>query len=402
MHWSPISRAYVFAHADSGQQLMGVLEKSNAGFRFDYSPGWLDSANRFSADPLNLPLSSAGYTSSRVWGCFDDATPESWGRKVFRAMHKQSPANEIEWLLSARGVGAGCLTFSAARSAALPAVEVPEFSALEQLIELAGDIDQGRPPAGLDDALVKLLASGSSMGGARPKVTVQLDGQQWIAKLSRRDDAFDQPLAEFASLSMAKDAGIPIPACQLFKLRGHTVLLVKRFDRNGERREHYLSAHSLIAPDRMREGDANGPVSYVRLAGVIQAISQNTQADLRDLYWRMVFNIAIVNTDDHLRNHGFLHQGANQFRLAPAFDLLPHPLQTAEQALVVGAHGRAATFENALSMCERFDLTRTAANTIINEVLSVTSQAETYFLRAGMSAPEAFMLASACRSSSAI
>lgn len=154
MHWSPISRAYVFAHADSGQQLMGVLEKSNAGFRFDYSPGWLDSANRFSADPLNLPLSSAAYTSSRVWGCFDDATPESWGRKVFRAMHKQSPANEIEWLLSARGVGAGCLTFSAARSAALPAVEVPEFSALEQLIELAGDIDQGRPPAGLDDALV--------------------------------------------------------------------------------------------------------------------------------------------------------------------------------------------------------------------------------------------------------
>lgn len=201
---------------------------------------------------------------------------------------------------------------------------------------------------------------------------------------------------------MAKDAGIPIPMCQLIKLRGQTVLLVNRFDRDGERREHYLSARSLIAPDRMREGDANGPVSYVRLAGVIQAISQDAQTDLTDLYRRMVFNIAIGNTDDHLRNHGFLHQRGDQFRLAPAFDLLPHPLQTAEQTLVVGTHGRAATFENALSMCGRFELTWAVANTIINEVLSVTAQAETYFLRAGTSAPEAVMLASACRSRSAI
>lgn len=401
MHWSPISKAYVFANTDSGQQLMGGLQKTSSGFRFDYSPSWLDNASRFSADPLNLPVSSVGYTSSRGWGCFDDATPESWGRKVFLAIHKQAPVNEIEWLLSARGEGAGCLTFSAARSAALSALEVPEFSVLEQLIELVGDIDQGRRPVGLDDVRAKLLANGSSMGGARPKITVQLDGRQWIAKLSRRVDTFDQPLAEFASLSMAKDAGIPIPACQLFKIRGQAVLLVKRFDRDGERREHYLSARSLIAPDRMREGDESGPVSYVRLADVIRAISQTPQADFRDLYRRMVFNIAISNTDDHLRNHGFLHQGGDQFRLAPAFDLLPHPLQTAEQALVVGVHGRAASFENALSMCERFDLTRTAASTIISEVLSVTSQAEAYFLRSGMSTTEAHMLALACKSSTA-
>ncbi|MFP6801357.1 MAG: type II toxin-antitoxin system HipA family toxin [Pseudomonas sp.] len=398
MHWSPISSAYVFAHADSNQQLMGVLEKNSSGFRFDYAPSWLGNANCFSADPLNLPLSSGGYTSSSGWGCFDDATPESWGRKVFLAVHKQVPANDIEWLLSMRGTGAGCLTFSAARSAVLPAVEVPEFSALGQVIELAGNIDQGLRLIGLDDSQAKLLASGSAMGGARPKIVVRLDGQQWVAKLARRDDKFDQPLAEFASLSMAKDAGIPVPVCKLIKLGGHAVLLVKRFDRNGERWEHYLSARSLIAPGRMREGDVNGPVSYVCLAGVIQAISLDAQADLRDLYRRMVFNIAIGNTDDHLRNHGFLHQRNDKFRLGPAFDLLPHPSQTAEQALVVGAHGRAATFENALSMCDRFDLTRAAASTIINEVLSVTSQAETYFLRAGMLAPEARMLASVCKS----
>jgi serine/threonine-protein kinase HipA len=379
---------------------MGVLQK-NSGFCFDYSPSWLDHDNRFSADPLNLALSPIQHTSPVGWGCFDDATPERWGRRVFLAIHAQAPANEIEWLLATRGAGAGCLNFSASRSTVLPAMNIPDLSTLQQLIELASEIDQGRL-AERNSSLAKNLASGSCMGGARPKVVVQSDGQQWIAKLSQRDDAFNQPLAEYASLAMANDAGIPVPESTLCNFAGRTVLLVKRFDRNGKRREHYLSARSLIAPERMREGDANGPVSYLRMASVIQRISLDAQADLRDLYRRMVFNIAIGNTDDHLRNHGFIHLGADKYRLAPAFDLLPHPGQTAEQALVVGVHGRAATFENALSMCDRFGLAREEAGSIISEVLSATAEAQSYFLRAGMSVQQSSMLGSACRYSGAM
>lgn len=396
MSWTPISKAYVFANVTGEQRPMGVLVKDSAGFHFAYAQSWLAAQDAFSADPLNLPLSASSKTSRSLWGCFVDATPDNWGRKVILATHTQAPANEIEWLLAARGAGAGCLNFSASRSTVLPAARVPKFAELEQLLELASDIDQGTLPADLDDALAKLLVYGSSMGGARPKVTIELDGQQWIAKLSRRDDVFDQPRAEFASLRMAQDAGIPVPENQLRLIKGQAVLLVRRFDRDGEHRAHYLSANALIAPDRMREGDVNGPVSYLRLASVIQKVSQDAKADLRDLFRRMVFNIAIGNTDDHLKNHGFLHQGNDQYRLTPAFDLLPHPEQTAELALVVGDHGRAATFTNALSMCERFGVSKTEAANIIGEVVTVTTGAANYFRQAGVSPLEVIILTAAC------
>ncbi|MCF6783378.1 type II toxin-antitoxin system HipA family toxin [Stutzerimonas stutzeri] len=401
MSWTPISKAYVFATVDGEQRPMGVLAKDAAGFHFGYAKSWLAYQNAFSADPLNLPLSQDLKSSRSLWGCFVDATPDNWGRKVILATHKQAPANEIEWLLVSRGTGSGCLSFSASRNTVLPAVEVPHFSDLAQLLELASDIEQGQYPDNLDWALAKLLTYGSSMGGARPKITALLDGQQWIAKLSRHDDVFNQPRAEFASLMMAHDAGIPVPDTQLLEINGQTVLLVRRFDRDSEKQAHYLSANALIAPTRMRDGDVDGPVSYLRLATVIQKVSKNASADLGDLFRRIVFNIAIGNTDDHLKNHGFIHQGNDQYRLSPAFDLLPHPDQTAELALVAGALGRAASFPNALSMCERFGLTKPDAASVIREVVAVTSRAANYFRDAGMSPLDVIVLTAACNRSQA-
>ncbi|TBV11423.1 type II toxin-antitoxin system HipA family toxin [Stutzerimonas kirkiae] len=375
---------------------MGVLAKDPSGLRFAYAQSWLSAPDAFSVDPLNLPLSPGEKIASRLWGCFEDATPDNWGRKVLLATHRQSPANELEWLLASRGAGAGCLLFSASRHSVTPSAPVPSFNELEQLLELADEIDRGELSSHLDDALAKLLVYGSSMGGARPKVTVRLGEQQYIAKLSRRDDLFNQPRAEFASLAMAKDAGIPVPGHRLHTVNGRTVLLIERFDREGGRRRHYLSANALIAPDRMRQGDVEGSVSYLRLATVIQKISQDAQADRHDLYRRMVFNIAIGNTDDHLKNHGFLHLGHDQYRLAPAFDLLPHPDQTAELSLVVGTQGRAATFENALSLCERFGLAKAQARQVIEEVRAITLHAARYFQDAGLSPVEVGILTAVC------
>ncbi|WP_242671923.1 type II toxin-antitoxin system HipA family toxin [Stutzerimonas kirkiae] len=396
MNWTPISKTYVFAALDGEPRPMGILAKDPSGLRFAYAQSWLSSPDAFSADPLNLPLSPGEKTASKLWGCFEDATPDNWGRKVLLATHKQAPANELEWLLASRGAGAGCLLFSASRHSVAPPVPVPSFSELERLLELADEIDRGELPDHLDDALAKLLVYGSSMGGARPKVTVRLDERQYIAKLSRRDDLFNQPRAEFASLAMAKDAGIPVPGHRLHTVNGRTLLLIERFDREGEHRCHYLSANALIAPERMRQGDMEGSVSYLRLATIIQKISQDAQADRHDLYRRMIFNISISNTDDHLKNHGFLHQGHDQYRLAPAFDLLPHPEQTDELALIVGTQGRAATFENALSQCERFGLSKVQASQIIEEVMAVTTHAASYFQEAGLSPVEVGILSAAC------
>jgi serine/threonine-protein kinase HipA len=396
MSWTPISKAYVFASVYGEQRPVGVLVKDDAGFQFGYAQSWLGSEDAFSVDPINLPLSSSIKTARHLWGCFVDATPDNWGRKVILATHKQAPANEIEWLLAARGTGAGCLSFSASRTTVLPSFLVPEFDELERLLVLADEIDQGVLPDHVDDAMAKLLVHGSSMGGARPKITVRHDGQEWIAKLSRRDDVFNQPRAEFASMAMASDAGIPVPETRLESVGKHAVLLVRRFDREDDRRAHYLSANSLIAPERMRPGDVNGPISYLQLASVIQKISEDTKADLRDLFRRMVFNIAIGNTDDHLKNHGFLHQGSDQYRLSPAFDLLPHPGQTSELALIAGASGRAATFANALSMPERFGLSTKAALEIVEDVATVTSRAANYFAGAGIAALDSVILTAAC------
>lgn len=396
MIWKPISKAYVFAALNGEPRPMGILAKDHSGLRFAYAQSWLSTPGAFSADPLNLPLSPGEKSARKLWGCFEDATPDSWGRKVLLATHRQAPANEIEWLLASRGAGSGCLLFSVSRHSVIPPVSVPSFSELEQLLELADEIDRGELPDHLDVALAKLLVYGSSMGGARPKVTVHLDGRQYIAKLARHDDLFNQPRAEFASLTMARHAGIHVPEHQLHTVSGRDVLLIERFDREGEHRRHYLSANALIAPDRMREGDVEGSVSYLRLAAVIQKISKDAQADLHDLFRRMVFNVAISNTDDHLKNHGFLHQGSDQYRLAPAFDLLPHPDQTADLALIAGAHGRAATFENTITMCERFGLSKVEASQIVEQVAGVTARAATYFQQVGMARLEVGILTAAC------
>lgn len=397
MSWTPISKAYVFAAVHGESRPVGVLAKDHSGLRFAYAQSWLSSSDAFSVDPLNLPLSPGEKASPKLWGCFEDATPDSWGRKVLLSTHRQAPSNEIEWLLASRGAGAGCLLFSASRHSVIPITPAPTFAELEQLLEMADEIDRGELPSHLDDELTKLLVYGSSMGGARPKVTVSLDDRHYIAKLSRRDDGFNQPRAEYASLEMARAAGIDVVEHQLMEINGREVLLVERFDRAGVNRLHYLSANALIAPDRMRVGDVDGPVSYLRLASVIQKISCDAQAELKGLYRRMVFNIAISNTDDHLKNHGFLHLGRDQYRMAPAFDLLPHPGQTDELALIVGQHGREASFRNALSMCERFALSRSQAREIIAEVLDVTEHAEAYFERAGLSPVDVGILSTACR-----
>lgn len=397
MTWTPISKAYVYAMLGSTPRPLGVLAKRDDAFLFAYAESWLAAADAFSVDPLNLPLGTGTRSSRKMWGCFDDSTPDAWGRKVLFSTHRQKPSNEIEWLLATRGAGVGCLLFSASRSQLPTLNQYPDFADLAEMLRLADEIDRGEQPMHEDERLAKLLWHGSSMGGARPKITVWHEGREWIAKLMRRDDLFDQPRAEFASLGMARAAGIPVPEHQLHDVGGRSVLLLERFDRTPAGRQHYLSANALIAPERVRVGDPDSAISYLRLAEVIQKVSHRARDDMRDLYRRMAFNIAISNTDDHLKNHGFLRVDGNDYRLSPAFDLLPHPEQTAELALVAGRHGRAATFENALSAHERFGLSREEAHQVVAEVLDVTNHAAQWFREAGVRSLEVGMLAACCK-----
>jgi len=398
MSWTPISKAYVFLDDAAGAdpRPVGVLAESDAGFRFAYARSWLESSSAFSIDPINLPLGQDEYAQRRCWGAFLDAGPDNWGQRVLLATHRQAPANQIEWLLAARGTGVGALAFSASRaSASIKNIPAPDFTEMvdrmleaEQLIA-EGKVDQ---VADLPAPVQKALAYGSSMGGARPKFTVSWNNSEWICKLSRNDDTFNQPIAELACLNMAEACGIRTPKRQLERVGKRDLLMLERFDRTRGGKRHYLSAHALLNPTRAREGDPDGPLSYIRIADVINKVSMNPEADRQELFTRMLLNVALGNTDDHLKNHGFLHVEGDRYQLAPVFDVVPQPGQTALMALAIGDRGREATVSNALSMHKRFGLSSAQAHAIADQVLEVTTQAVSFYQEAGASALDAAVL----------
>lgn len=392
--WTPIGNAYVYSAHDGDPVPVGQLQMQGRGFAFQYANSWLGRPDAFAVDPLNLKLSDKIQTATRMWGAFQDATPDNWGKRVLLATKSQQPQNEIEWLLASRGAGAGCLMFSAARSKPPILNSPPSYDQLTLLLEAADHVDMGQNE--LPPELAKLIGYGSSMGGARPKVTVVRDGVEWIAKLSRRDDVFNQPRAEFATLQMARAAGIDTVDHELVEIEGKAVLLVKRFDRTDGAREHYLSALSLINEARVRVGDPDGPFSYLRIADVIRRTGEDARSDARQLFQRMALNVLAGNSDDHLKNHGMVRVSQTTYKMSPVFDVLPHPGEVSLQALVIGREGRTASITNLLSSCERFGVSHQQAVGIIRDVQDVLSESLQFYANAGMAMPEARALSAVC------
>jgi serine/threonine-protein kinase HipA len=383
---TPISKTYVFMRIAGHDTPVGILDLSAGTYRFAYAKSWLGNSDAFAIDPLNLPLGTNTFESRKLWLCFEDAGPDRWGKRVTLSLHSQAPGNAIEWLIASRGAGVGALRFSAALSKVLPDVPVPVYEDLKSLMEMAdaiesGDVDVG----GMDPRLAKALWHGSSMGGARPKVVVSKDGVQWIAKLGSRTDTFDQVKAESAFLQMAKDCGMFVETLQQDIVGGKPVLLVRRFDRVDQNPVHYLSANALINLHRLNPGDINSRASYGEIALIIRKISASPRADLAELYRRMAFNVLIGNTDDHLKNHGFLHEGKGQYRLSPAFDILPHPAQMSQNSLIVGDYGYESSLRNLLSNTLAYGLNSDEAKAIINNQINVLRLQDRYYDEVGLS-----------------
>ena len=184
----------------------------------------------------------------------------------------------------------------------------------------SGDARAERDTADYED-LMRLLRAGSSLGGARPKAHV-LDaaGHVSIAKFpSVNSDTWNVMAWEKVALDLARDAGVTVPDSQLIRIGDRNVLVIDRFDRRGAARVGYASAMTMLEAS---DGDLR---SYLEIAEVIEERSTAAAADLRQLWRRIAFSILISNTDDHLRNHGFLHERGDSWMLSPAFDLNPNP-----------------------------------------------------------------------------
>lgn len=321
-----------------------------------------------------------------------DSIPSAWGARLTGRLLKQAgkslPKNAFEWLKQPAHCGPGRLVFSNDRDnapeldgiTASPRDLTPELSA-----ELYNFIDL--PDAYLDANALRILRPGGDLGGVRPKTVVTHEGREHIAKFGVPTDRFDMPMAEYATLRLAFQSGISVPSFELIEVGSRTALLVERFDRTDcGKRIHYLSAYSLLNP-RPSEGDREqyrDAFSYAGLAEALYAFSDYAPELGRELFRRMVLNIMVGNTDDHLRNHGVLMEKPGKFELSPAFDICPHleaPFRS--QSIGVGDLGAASTVENALSQSARFLLSPSEAGKIISEVKDVVSQWRRVFAEAG-------------------
>lgn len=387
---APYTQAYVFAlDADNEQQWAGTLATGDGMGTFHYAQGWLEHSQAYALDPVNLPLEPGTFrvqNTKGVFGVFTDAGPDDWGTRLMLMHQASAPQNEIERLLRTSGGGVGVLEFSLSRSRPRKPAEPAPMEWLEQLVDVAERVQRRET---LTPEQWVLIEPGSSMGGARPKAVVADGESQWLVKLSRDSDLVDIPRLEYATLSLLKNAGWPVPDVQLKDLgAGRSALLVRRFDRDPARPVHFISANSLFNLSRLRpiRDSRKNPYSYVNLAGILRRHAEHPIQAGQDLFQRMVFNILIGNTDDHARNHGMtMDIRSGTWHLAPVYDVLPTVGSPGgKQAMGVGQHGADGTLENALSYSNLFGLKANEAKTIVQTTRELARQLPAYLTQSGL------------------
>ena len=328
-----------------------------------YDPAWMASPKGFALSedlPLQvgLMLPEARDTAA---GAVDDARPDQWGERVIRLIERPARLSLLEYLyfagddrFGALGVSLQAETYVPAATAAMPTFE--GLNDMHQAVQrvMAGDA--------VSEQQRRLLQPGVSIGGARPKSLMQIDGASWVVKFSEGGE-LDSPLIEHASMQLARRCGIQTADSLALPLpQGHAVA-VRRFDRAGSQRLHVQSAHVALRA-------AGEVIGYPELAQLIRRVGRPEQvrAQQQELFRRMVFNILIDNTDDHEKNHALVRGADGLYELSPAFDVLPAVQGLGYQQMRVGALGHEATLANALSEARAFGLTDAQARQTVAEI----------------------------------
>lgn len=402
--WYPIKeplRVGQLAYSDSSRG--GV-------FSFSYDSAFLASAYRLQIDPMLTLHSGELYNdkANQNFRAFLDSSPDRWGRVLMQRratiearknIRARSRLTELDYLLGVHdSYRMGGIRFKRPGSDVFldnnAELAAPPMASLRELEHAALEIEK-------DDNInsdeyyhwLKILISpGSSLGGARPKACVTDDqGHLWIAKFPNSKDAFDVGAWEMVCYELALAAGVDMSPCEVKRFSsGHHTFLTKRFDRQGKQRLHFSSAMTQL---QYYDGEQSKGATYLELAEFLVTQGAQTQADLAQLWRRIVFNIAVSNTDDHLRNHGFL-LSKNGWNLSPAYDLNP----------IAGKHGlhlnitqtdNALDYQLAFEVRDFFRLSKTQATQIYDEVLSAVKQWKVVAKRLRLSQAEQAMKESA-------
>jgi serine/threonine-protein kinase HipA len=345
-------------------------------------------------DPFQLPLGNTVYEFTRlkgIPGAVRAAGSDAWGRRVieYKLQRSAGDLEEIDYLLNGPQDGAGYLSLGLKLEPPAPKRHYNRTHQLAELVAAAEAIEEGRRvPA----HILEQLEPGTSMGGARPKATIEDDNRLWIGKFPEKADRCNLQRVEYATLELARRCGITVCNARLQPVAGHDVLMVERFDREhtegGYRRFGLVSALTMLDCDE--DYVTRERWSYLLLADQLRRWSDKPDEDRIELFRRMVFNAAVTNNDDHPRNHA-VRRTARGWRLTPAYDLVPAPLVSLQQrdlAMTIGRYGRTASIYNLLSQCERFGLTTEAARKEVENIVAVVRNWRDHFLACGVSAKD--------------
>jgi serine/threonine-protein kinase HipA len=403
------TEVYVYVDIAGTPHLAGRLwarvRKGRESATFEYHPGWLEYADRFSLEPA-LTLGPGPFhtpSGKPLFGAIGDSAPDRWGRVLMRRAERrraersgETPRTlmEIDYLLMVDDEARqGALRFARQEGgpflAEHEAARIPPLIDLPQLLSAAehvvGDTDS-------DEDLRLLLAPGSSLGGARPKASVRdRDGHLAIAKFPHKDDEINTVLWEAIALRLAAKAGIPVPDWRIEQVLNKPVLLLRRFDREQGQRIPFLSAMSMLG------ASDNESRSYLEFVDALRRYGASPKQDMHELWRRIVFNILISNTDDHLRNHAFLYTGPDGWRLAPAYDLNPVPTDIKPRILTtaIDLDDGSASLDLAMSVVGYFELDEDKARVIAAEVGKAVTTWREEAARLGLTQAEIDRMASA-------
>ncbi len=401
---------YVFADWDDFVEptlvgtLRSAISKNKEHFSFSYAPGWLQSSNAQKIDP-DLELYSGEQHSSDAnnFRSFLDSCPDRWGRLLMKRREaiiarqedrRPRVLNEIDYLLGVHDLyRQGALRFKKNLDGPFldndERLAAPPISSLRDLEHAAKQVEENDS----DDPeylkwLYMLMSPGSSLGGARPKACV-LDEENnlWIAKFPSQHDDHDIAAWEYLTYQLAIDAGIQMAPCRIEKFNNyHHTFLTKRFDRAASSRLHFTSAMTQLG---YYDGDYEA--SYLELAQFLTEHGANTKQDLAQLWRRIIFNIAVSNTDDHLRNHGFIYHKSGWI-LSPAYDINPVTPANGLHLNITDNDNR-LDYNLAMDVIEFFQLDKITANQIRTEVLTSVNNWKKVAAEIGISRSEQQLMA---------
>ncbi|MCI6727368.1 MAG: HipA domain-containing protein [Bacteroidales bacterium] len=403
-------KIYVYADFDwlKTAVLVGELGyeslRGTDSYSFCYDHNWLRQYSDLylSADINNYTGLQFTQPDRDIFGCFGDALPDRWGRLLLnrreqiRAQEEKRPVRKLssyDYLLGIDDYSRmGGFRFKESPDGEFincdATLRIPPLTDIQVLVAASMEVEKSEERNLLPDKkwLLQLVHPGTSLGGARPKAGVlNEEGELCVAKFPSRNDEYDIGLWEHLSHLLAKEAGVEAAETRAITAgeKYHT-LLSKRFDRTTDgHRRHFASAMTLLGlTDGCNAETGNG---YLDIVDFILQHCCNVEANLRQLYRRVAFSIAIGNSDDHFRNHGFLLTPKG-WTLAPAYDL--NPTFNDHQSLLINATTNRSDLQLLLASSEEYMIGKEEATHIIEEVKDGVSQWRSMATRLGIAKRE--------------